>query len=344
MGPLGITIGDAAGIGPELILCHGGTLRREHPIVAFGSVAVLREALADMNARDVGVGFDRIQAVDRPEDAHGVDVAALPVIDVAQPDSHDLLRPYPWGQAIPWFGALQHAALIAAIKAAMTGSICAVFTAPWHKARLADAGLEPTGHTEVLESESGADEAVMLLAGDRLRVALATIHMPLRDVPAALSTESIVGTARVLAQGLSVRYGIVSPKIAVCGLNPHAGESGVLGTEDDDVIAPAVEELRAAGIDATGPYPADTLFPRVVAGRQEADAVLAMYHDQGLVPLKTVHFGESANVTLGLPFVRTSVDHGTAYDIAGQGKAEPGSFLYAGKLALEMANRGTATR
>ena len=342
MTPLGITIGDAAGIGPELLLCHGAALRGEHPLVAFGSAAVLRQALADLRSRGVSTGFDRIEVVEAPTDANAVHEGTLAVIDVAQPECEEMLQPYPWGQAIPWFGRLQHAALIAAIEAAMHGSICAIFTAPWHKARLADAGLKPTGHTEVLESETGASEAVMLLAGDQLRVALATIHLPLREVPTALSTESIVATCRVLAAGLTARYGIAAPRIAVCGLNPHAGESGVLGAEDDDVVAPAIARLREAGIDATGPYPADTLFPRLVAGRQQADAVLAMYHDQGLVPLKTVHFGESANVTLGLPFVRTSVDHGTAYDIAGEGKADAGSFLYAGKLALEMARRSAA--
>jgi 4-hydroxythreonine-4-phosphate dehydrogenase len=339
MGPLGITIGDAAGIGPELILCHGGALRDQHPVVVYGSEEVFVEAFRDLSARGIAVDFDRVVSVDNASAAARTDPTSLPVIDVLARPARTSLRPYPWGEAVPWFGSLEHASLLAAVDAAMRDEICAVFTAPWHKARLADAGLTPTGHTEVLEAQSGADKAVMLLAGDRLRVALATIHLPLRDVPAALTTESIETTGRILAAGLRERYGIESPTIAVCGLNPHAGESGVLGHEDEEVVAPAIEALRASGIDASGPYPADTLFPRLVAGRQHADAVLAMYHDQGLVPLKTVHFGESANITLGLPFVRTSVDHGTAYDIAGSGEADSGSFLYAGRLALEMAER-----
>jgi 4-hydroxythreonine-4-phosphate dehydrogenase len=309
-------------------------------VVVYGSVAVLDAAMRHLRAIGVPIGFSSVVSIREPSGAAALAEGVLGVIDVAP--TLEVATPYPWGEAIPEFGALQYAALLRAIDDAMGGTICGVFTAPWHKARLADAGLPPTGHTEVLEERSGAEEAVMLLAGDLLRVALATIHIPLREVANRLTTPSIVRTGRILAAGLRQRYGIGAPRIALCGLNPHAGEDGVLGSEDAEIVAPAVAELQALGIDAFGPVPADTLFPRIVAGKMRADAVLAMYHDQGLGPLKTIHFGESANITLGLPFVRTSVDHGTAYDIAGRGEADTGSFLYAAKLALEMASRAKA--
>lgn len=343
--PLGVTIGDAAGVGPELTLSAGRALAAQWPVVAYGSVELLRAALASLreHAAERGASaalFDAVAAVDDPDGAHAVPAGTLAVIDC--PISHALpsLAPYPWGEPVAAFGALQHAALLRAIDDALAGRICGILTAPWHKARLADAGLPPTGHTEVLRDAVGAGEVVMMLAGEVLRVALATIHLPLREVPGALTTQGIVEVGRIVHAGLRDRYGISAPRVAFCGLNPHAGESGVLGDEDERVVAPAVRALRAEGIDAEGPYPADTLFPRVVAGLMRADAVVAMYHDQGLVPLKTVHFGESANITLGLPFVRTSVDHGTAYDIAGRGRVDPGSFLYAGRLALRLAGLG----
>lgn len=339
-GPLGITIGDAAGVGPELILMHGAELAAEGPVVAYGSPEVL--AAARESLRMAG-GFTAVRPIARPEEAVDLGPGVLGVIDVT--DASDewpalrlpSLRPYPWGQAVPAFGALQYRALCRAVDDAGTGSLCGILTAPWHKARLADAGLPATGHTEVLQERAGVDRVVMMLAGDVLRVALVTIHIPLSEVASAIDAASIVETLAVIDADLRARFGLDAPRIAVCALNPHAGEGGVMGAEDDAVIRPAVEAARARGIDATGPHPADTLFPRVVAGKERADAVLAMYHDQGLVPLKTVHFGASANITLGLPFVRTSVDHGTAYDIAGTGRVDAGSFLYAGRLARRMA-------
>lgn len=338
MNPLGITIGDAAGVGPELVLRCAADVRAAQPFVVFGSVRVLRAALDDLRRRGVPVTVDEVARVDTPAAAAATPLGVLPVLDVGEPRSV-ALSPYPWGQATPAFGRLQFDALTAAIDAALRSDISALVTAPWHKALLQTAGLPPTGHTEVLAERTGAADPVMLLAGERLRVALATIHIPIADVPGALSTQSIVRTATSLARGLTERYGIDSPRIAVCGLNPHAGESGTIGSEDAAVIEPAVRAMRRAGIDAIGPLSADTLFPSIVAGRMHADAVLAMYHDQGLVALKTIHFGESANVTLGLPIIRTSVDHGTAYDIAGSGVADTGSFVYAAKLASRMAAR-----
>lgn len=340
MNVLGITIGDGAGVGPELVLTAGRALAEEGPVVAYGSVSVLRAALQTLkDIYPAHTCFERATELRRPSEAQTLPSHVLGVIACDGGVELPPLDPYPWGKAVPAFGTLQHASLVRAIEDAESGAVGALLTAPWHKARLRDAGLPATGHTEVLQARSAADSVVMLLAGDRLRVALATAHLPLRKVPDALTVDGLVRTGTIVDEGLRKQYGIRTPRIAFCGLNPHAGEDGVLGSEERTVIAPAIEKLREAGIDATGPYPADTLFPRVAAGAMHADAVVAMYHDQGLGPLKTFHFSAAANVTLGLPFVRTSVDHGTAYDIAGHGVVGAGSFLYAGRLAREMAER-----
>lgn len=338
MKPLAITIGDAAGVGPELVLTAGRALADEGPVVAYGSATVLQEALRALGPiYSADRRFVAVRRIDFPSEALLIERDVLPVIECPIELPLPELSPYPWGRACPAFGALQYAALVRAIDDALAGQVDAILTAPWHKALLAEAGLPPTGHTEVLHERAAEGEVVMMLAGDVLRVGLATIHLPLREVPDALTVDGIVETGRIMARGLRDLYGIKEPRIAFCGLNPHAGESGVLGAEDAAIVAPAIDRLRAKGIDACGPHPADTLFPRVTAGLFHADAVVAMYHDQGLVPLKTVHFAESANITLGLPFVRTSVDHGTAYDIAGHGAVGAGSFLYAGRLARKLA-------
>jgi len=336
-GLVGVTIGDAAGVGPELVL--GCT--RADGVVVYGRVDLLRAAAVDLRRRGLAAPDpDRIIAVETAAEARAAAPSQLPVIDV-DVDVHDALAAdaYPWGQAVACFGAVQHAALVQAIDDAMAGAIDAICTAPWHKHRLADAGLPPTGHTEVLEARTGADRAVMVLAGDVLRVGLATAHLPLREVADRLTTAGIVETATAMHAGLRDLWGIEAPRLAICGLNPHAGEGGVLGHEDASIVAPAVEALVASGIDASGPWPADTIFPRVVAGRARYDGVIAMYHDQGLGPLKTAHFGEAANITLGLPIVRTSVDHGTAYDIAGTGAVDRSSFVYALQLARSFVAR-----
>jgi 4-hydroxythreonine-4-phosphate dehydrogenase len=197
-----------------------------------------------------------------------------------------------------------------------------------------DAGIPFTGHTEYLARRCGVPQPVMLLVGGGLRVALATTHLPLKDVSAALSVERIVTVAQVLDHDLRATFGIDHPRILVCGLNPHAGEGGHLGREEIDVIEPALEQLRSLGVDLTGPVPADTAF--LPARLQGHDAVLAMFHDQGLPVLKHASFGHAVNVTLGLPIVRTSVDHGTALELAGTGQADPGSLRAAVGLAVEM--------
>jgi 4-hydroxythreonine-4-phosphate dehydrogenase len=222
-----------------------------------------------------------------------------------------------------------------AIKGCLAGEFDAMVTAPVQKSVINEAGIVFTGHTEYLAERAQAPHVVMMLVGGGLRVALATTHLPLSEVPRAINKENLVRTLRVVEDDLKKRFRIARPRILVAGLNPHSGESGHFGTEDMEIIAPAVAAARAAGIEASGPLPADTLF--VPERLKAADCVLAMYHDQGLPVLKYASFGRGVNVTLGLPFVRTSVDHGTALDIAGSGRADPGSLIEALNLAIELA-------
>ena len=223
---------------------------------------------------------------------------------------------------------------------ACLGGLCdALVTGPVHKAIVASAGCPFTGHTEFFAAQAGVD-VVMMLATGTLRVALATTHLALRDVPDAITRDGIVRDVRILAHDLQSRFAIRAPRIAVLGLNPHAGESGLLGREEIEVIAPAIAQLRADGIDVRGPLPADTAF--VPAQLAQVDAVFAMYHDQGLPVLKSQGFGEAVNVTLGLPYLRTSVDHGTALDIAGTGRADPSSLATAVAFAMNTLNRPQA--
>jgi len=222
-----------------------------------------------------------------------------------------------------------------AVSGCLAGEFDAMVTAPVQKSVINDAGIAFTGHTEYLAERARAPHVVMMLVGGGLRVALATTHLPLSEVSKNITREGLAQTLRVLDSDLKKRFRIARPRILVAGLNPHSGEAGYLGREDLEVIAPAVAEAAAAGIAASGPIPADTLF--VPERLKAADCALAMYHDQGLPVLKYAAFGRGVNVTLGLPFVRTSVDHGTALDIAGTGKADPGSLIEALKLAIELA-------
>ena len=246
-----------------------------------------------------------------------------------------LERPVRPGKLDPANSRYVLAMLDRAIAGCLSGEYAAMVTAPVQKSVINDAGIPFVGHTEYLAEKARA-EVVMMLVGGGLRVALATTHLPLSEVPGAISRDGLVRTLRVIDADLKNRFRIRKPRILVAGLNPHSGESGHLGTEDADIIAPAIAEARAAGIDASGPVPADTLF--VPDRVKHADAVLAMYHDQGLPVLKFASFGRGVNVTLGLPFVRTSVDHGTALDIAGTGRADPTSLAEAVKLAIELAS------
>jgi 4-hydroxythreonine-4-phosphate dehydrogenase len=231
-----------------------------------------------------------------------------------------------------------------AIDGALGGVFDAIVTAPLQKSTINDAGVPFTGHTEYLAERTGAARVVMMLAGtgaSPLRVALATTHLPLKDVPSALSVEGLVETIAIIDHDLRRDFGLPVPRILVTGLNPHAGENGYLGREEIDIISPALAQAAQRGIDARGPYPADTLFqPRYL---NEADCVLAMFHDQGLPVLKYATFGEGVNITLGLPIIRTSVDHGTALDLAGTGRADAGSMLAAIDTAVTMARNRRAS-
>ena len=308
--PLAITTGEPAGIGPEISL-------RAVLAVDVGCVLLGDAALLEARARSIGFAW--------PLPAH-VTIEHVP-----------LAVPVVAGRLDARNSRYVLALLERAIDACAHGGAAAMVTAPVQKSVLNDAGVPFTGHTEYLAEKTGTKHVVMLLVGGALRVALATTHLPLAAVPAAITRESLAATLDVMQGDLVTRFGISAPRIGVAGLNPHAGEGGHLGREEIDVIAPAIAAARARGIDATGPLPADTLF--VAQQLARFDAVLAMYHDQGLPVLKHASFGHGVNVTLGLPFVRTSVDHGTALDLAGSGSADAGSMIAALRLAAELARR-----
>jgi 4-hydroxythreonine-4-phosphate dehydrogenase len=228
--------------------------------------------------------------------------------------------------------------VVTAARAVLAGRAAALVTAPIAKRALHLAGHDLPGQTELLRDLAGAPRVAMMLVGERLRVILATTHCALREVPERLREVDLVALLALVERELREKFGLVRPRLALCALNPHAGEGGLLGDEEAALLEPAVLRARAEAIDVSGPHPADTLFVR--AARGELDAVVAMYHDQALIPLKLLHFGGAVNVTLGLPFVRTSPDHGVAYDLAGQGRADPGSMRAALRLAARLAARG----
>ena len=249
------------------------------------------------------------------------------------PWSDEDLAHFPRARITAEAGRAAYEAIVRAVEDAREGRVHAVATAPVNKEAFAAAGLPWKGHTDLLAHLTGARRAVMMFHSEPLRVILATVHIPLADVARTLTRQLIEDVIRLAASELP-RFGYPSPRIAVAGLNPHAGENGLLGAEDEAVIRPVVHALRGT-IDVSGPFPADTLFVRAVRG--EFDAVVACYHDQGLIPVKMAAFGKAVNVTLGLPIVRTSVDHGTAFDIAGRGVADPGSMIEAVRLAARLA-------
>ncbi len=327
--PLVLTMGDPAGIGPDIALMAYGR-RREAPLPPFvfvGRAGVLQER-ARLLKLDVPV-----HVVDTPAAGLRAFGDALPVIDTGAALTVRAGAPDP-ANAPATIEAIERA--VAMVR---DGQAAAVVTNPIAKHVLHDAGFAHPGHTEFLAAlvADGADVPlpVMMLWSPDLAVVPVTIHVALRRVPDLLSTDLIVRTARIVARDLRARFGIASPRLALAGLNPHAGENGAMGVEDDAVVRPAVEMLQAEGIAATGPHPADTLFRAAARGRY--DAALCMYHDQALIPIKTIAFDDAVNVTLGLPFIRTSPDHGTAFDIAGTGRARPDSLMAALRLAARMA-------
>jgi 4-hydroxythreonine-4-phosphate dehydrogenase len=264
--------------------------------------------------------------------------AAPAVLGVCEPIVYapDDLRTFVPGELSGRAGRAAYDVIVRAVDDARKSVVDAVATAPVNKEAFRLAGLPWAGHTDLLAHLTGARRVAMMFHSDVLRVVLATVHMPLAEVPRLLTRALLEATIELTARELP-RFGIVAPRIAVAGLNPHAGEHGLFGREEEDVIAPAIGACRDARIDVSGPFPADTVFVRAVRG--DFDVVIACYHDQGLVPVKLVAFGRAVNVTLGLPIVRTSVDHGTAFDIAGHGRADPGSMIAAVQLAARLAHR-----
>jgi len=250
------------------------------------------------------------------------------------PHSEAELKAFERGRVTATAGRAAYDAIVRAVEDATAGRIDAIATAPINKEAFAAAGLRWPGHTELLAELTGAPRVRMMFYADQLKVVLATVHLPLARVPSALTRETVEETIGLAASELP-RFGVASPRLAMCGLNPHAGEQGLIGTEEREVLSPAIGACRARGIDVHGPFPADTIFGRAIRG--EFDAVIACYHDQGLIPIKLVAFGRAVNVTLGLPILRTSVDHGTAFDIAGKGVADPSSLVAAVQLAARLA-------
>jgi len=307
----------------------GGAIRR--PVVARRPIV----ALASGEPAGIGPELCRRLGAERFA-ARVVVIGDRSLFDGVQVEHVPLRRPRTPGKLDPANSRYVLEVLDRAIDGCLAGEFDAMVTAPVQKSVINDAGIVFTGHTEYLAERARVPHVVMMLVGGGLRVALATTHLALKEVPAAITTENLARTLQVLDVDLKKRFRIARPRILVAGLNPHSGESGHFGTEDLEIIAPAVAGARAAGIDANGPLPADTIF--VPARVKEADCVLVMYHDQGLPVLKYASFGRGVNVTLGLPFVRTSVDHGTALDIAGTGRADPGSLIEAVKLAIELAS------
>ena len=322
--PFALTLGDPAGIGPELI-CKLAVdpARVAVPLLVIGDVAILRRA-----ARIVAPALEIIAAAD-PADALSVPAGALAVLPLVEALPPDL----PFGKIDARAGAAAYASLCTAIDLAMAKRIAAIVTPPLHKEALKAAGVSFPGHTEILAARSGTDHVAMMLANDELRVLLVSIHLSLSDAIKAVTVENECRAIRFAHQACRA-YGIDAPRVAVAGLNPHAGEGGLFGREDLDVIMPAIAQMRAEGIDASGPWPGDTIFMRARQG--EFDIVVAQYHDQGLIPVKYLGIDHGVNITVGLPFVRTSVDHGTAFDIAGTGKADATSLRTALAQAVAM--------
>jgi 4-hydroxythreonine-4-phosphate dehydrogenase len=329
---LAVSMGDPAGIGPEIVVKTWRQRASGGPaFFAIGDPKVYARAFERLGARV------SVASIDSASQATRIFVDHLPVLPV--PVAVEEIPGSP--------NAANAAAIVSSIERGVAlcleGECAGIVTCPISKAVLYDAGFHHPGHTEFVGAlteatpHTGPRGPVMMLAGPSLRVALATVHVPLRQAVATLSAEKIIRVAEVVAAALRIDFGIASPRIALAGLNPHAGEGGALGHEEAEIINPAAAALRARGLDVTDAKPADALFHE--AARRGYDAVIAMYHDQGLIPLKTLHFWDGVNVTLGLPIVRTSPDHGVAFDIAGKGSAHPESLIAALAMARDIARR-----
>lgn len=305
---IAVTSGEPAGIGPDICLALAGI---ELPV----AITVIGDrSLLEARARDLGLS------------TKGLDIHHVALRTACVPGQLDRSN-----------AAYVIETLDTALAGCQAGTYSAMVTAPVHKGIINDAGIPFTGHTEYLADRTGTSKVVMMLAGGGLRVALVTTHLPLKDIPSAITRNEVESTLRIVCRELRDKFGISNPRVLVAGLNPHAGEGGHLGHEEIDVIAPVIQALRGEGFDLVGPLPADTLFTRnVLAG---SDAQVAMYHDQGLAVLKYAAFEEGVNITLGLPVLRTSVDHGTALDLAGTGRADTGSLMAAVRMAAGIVAR-----
>lgn len=322
MPAIAITVGEPAGVGPELCL-RLSERAWPVPLVLIGDKTAL-----DVRAAALGLPVlpEFLAGGATPE--HPVSIWHHPLPEFVIPGT---LNPQNSREVLY--------TLDTAIHGCVSGYFSAMVTAPVHKGAINDAGIAFTGHTEYLAEATSTERVVMMLVGGGLRVALATTHLPLKDVPQAIAADSLATTLRILEHDLRAWFGVAKPRVAVCGLNPHAGEGGYLGHEEQEIIEPTIDRLLADGMQVYGPYPADTIF--VAKHAEKYDAILAMYHDQGLPVLKRASFGAGVNVTLGLPLIRTSVDHGTALDLAGTGRADPGSLFAAVELAIDLAARRT---
>ena len=319
--PIALTIGEPAGVGPDLVPMAWEALREELDFVLLGDPGHLPR----------GTAFECIETA---AEAARVMPKAVPVLPM------DFDAPRVPGQAVAAHAAHVIDAIARAVALVQAGQASALCTAPIHKKALKDgAGFAFPGHTEYLAHLAGASDVVMMLACEALRVVPATIHIPLSEVPTHLTRSGLEQTIRLTHGDLQSRFGIADPRIAVASLNPHAGEGGAMGREEIDMIAPLLDDLRAQGFDIQGPLSADTMFHP--AARARYDVAICMYHDQALIPIKTLDFDRGVNVTLGLPFIRTSPDHGTAFDIAGTGCANPSSLIAALRMAAQMAKAST---
>jgi len=322
---IALTMGDPAGIGPELILkafLDEEALGRCAPVVV-GEIAVFRR-YAEMLG--IGMEFIRVESAREARSAAG----RMPVIEPEGSGAGDCLS---IGRIGREHSAAAHRAIVEASRLAMRGDVDGIVTAPIHKESLRQAGVMFPGHTELLGHLAQSRQTAMLLAGGGLRVALATIHTALRDVPAKITQGRLLPLFELTAEFMR-RFGLENPRVGVAALNPHGGEGGLFGQEERTEIRPAIEKACAQGLSISGPFPGDTIFHSMLEG--QFDVVVAMYHDQGLAPLKTLDFFGGVNVTMGLPYIRTSPDHGTAFDKAGKGEADPGSFLAALRLAAQL--------
>lgn len=323
---IAITMGDPCGIGPEIIIKS----LQSPEVTSICVPLVIGDRLALERALRVCRSTLKIREVATPEEARTVPFDTIPLLALSHLTEADIS----YGSPSVAAGDAVYRYICRAAQLCLSGQVAAMATAPINKEAMHRAGHNYPGHTELLAELCGSDDFVMMLAGDILRVSLVTIHEALHDVPRLVTFEQVLKTIRITAEGVTRLTGQLSPKLAVLALNPHCGEGGKFGTEETEIIGPAVEAARKEGIDAIGPLSADTLFHFAQQGVY--DAVVAMYHDQGLIPLKMLHFDDGVNITLGLPIIRTSVDHGTAYNLAGTGNASEKSLLAAIRMATGM--------